>query len=112
MLFDTRVRRRFHQSVNSCELEGDLRGTDARSLHPPSTTVEGGPRKGDRGSSARLVEAPVSYGREIRCVGKGGFSKQGCEREREREVAREDELREAQIEGTGLRKGEEGSRGG
>lgn len=67
MLFDTRVRRRFHQSANSCELEGDPLGTDARS----SPTEEGGL---GRGSSARLVEAGLLW-REIRRVGKGGFSK-------------------------------------
>lgn len=55
----------------------------------------------------RLVEAPVSYGGRFGASG-GEDSLSKCERERE--VSREDELREAQIGGTGLRKDKEGSR--
>lgn len=83
MLFDTRVRRRFHQSANSYELEGDPRGTDARSSSAFNHRRRGS-GKVDRGSSVRLVEAPVSYGGRFGASG-GEDSLSKCVRERERE---------------------------
>jgi len=101
MLFDTRVRRRFHQSANSCELEGNPRGTDARSS-PAFNHRRRGPGKGGRW---RGWWKPVSYGGRFGASGREDSLNKG-----EREVPREDELREAQIEGTELRKDEEGPR--
>lgn len=101
MLFDTRVRRRFHQSANSCELEGDPRGTDARSS-PAFNHRRRGPRKG---ACRRGWWKPVSYGGRFGASGREDSLSKG-----EREVPREDELREAQIEGTELRKDGEGPR--
>lgn len=100
MLFDTRERRRFHQSTNSYELERNPRGTDARSS-PSATVEEKGRRIGgvEDGGSRSLLEGD-SVCREGRI-----FWARVREKARGRRATRGRDRRTR----TGLRKDEEGS---